>query len=213
MITSPSLLRTLCAPLAAIAFAGCASEMSAVSIEGFEFIDVKDNFCMPSGTSLVQGELDSALGTGYIVAVTVKNDLPDNADEAADRLNSNTVNLDTVEVTYRTSKDATFQPPAPETLPVSIIAKAGSEAKAAMHVLSAANGAVLANADGGFLIVEVRLTGKTADGAAITSNTAQFPVKVCTNCIKPCRSGEEVVFACSPGQADGSVCAPIADAE
>lgn len=204
-------LRSLLLPFATLALAGCASDMSPVSIQGFEFIAIKDGVCMPSGANLVQSRLDTALGTGYMVAVKVANDLASNADVTADRVNSNTVYLDTAEVTFRASKGAGFQTPAAERIPVSIVVPAGGKADAAMQVLSVKNGETLQNAELGFLIVEVRLTGKTADGAAVASTPAEFPVQICKNCVNPCGSGEEIVAACSPGQSDGVICDAVGD--
>lgn len=212
MITS-RILRNVSLPLVTLALAGCVSDMSAVSILGFEFIDVDSKgVCVPSGTSLVQGRLDTAVGTGYMVGVNVTNDLPDNADLDADRIASNTIYLDTAEVRFRASKGAAFQTPAPERLPLSIVIPPGRTHKAAMQVLSTVNGQTLEYAERGFLIIEVRLTGKTADGAAVIGSPAEFPVQVCSNCISPCGPGEEIVQACSPGQPDGVVCAEIDDA-
>lgn len=203
------IVRTVFLPLA-LAFAGCASDMSAVTIEGFEFIKLENNVCLPSGTALVEGRLDTALGTGYMVGVNLKNELPSNADPDSDRANSNNVYITGVEAKFRTSKGAAFQAPAPETLPVSIFVPAGGTANAAIQVLTEVKGITLENADNGFLIVDVRLTGKTADGAAISSNSAEFPVKICSNCAAFC-PGERLVSSCSAGQSDGVVCGDIDD--
>lgn len=204
------ILSCLALPFAALAAAGCTSNMSAVTIQGFEFISNDGTACMPSGTSLVQGKLDTAVGSTYVVGVNVSNELPDNENEEANRLNSNTVYLDTALVSFRTSQNAPFAAPAAERVPVSIVVPAGGEASAAMQVLSSVNGATLSGATDGFLIVEVSFTGKTADGAAITSAPAEFPVQLCANCVSPCPANEEVTSACSPGQSDGVLCAPAA---
>lgn len=201
------ILSCLALPFAALAAAGCTSNMSAISIQGFEFITNEGTTCMPSGTTLVQGKLDTAVGSTYMVGVTVTNELPANDDEEANRLNSNTVYLDTALVSFRTSENAPFAPPASERVPVSIVVPSGGEANAAMQVLSSANGASLAGATDGYLIVEVSFTGKTADGAAVASTPAEFPVQLCANCVTPCAPNEEVASACSPGQADGVICA------
>lgn len=200
----------LAPPLLALAAVGCTSNMSAVAIEGFEFVSNDGDACVPSGTKLVQGKLDTSVGSTYVVAVKVRNALPENADEKASRLDSNTVYLDTALVSFRTSDNAPFAAPANERVPVSIVVPAGAVADAAMQVLTNVNGASLSGATDGFLIVEVTLTGKTADGAAITSLPAEFPVQLCTNCVNPCNEGEKVTSACSVGQPDGALCGTAA---
>src|SRR5690606_17850242 len=98
----------LAPPLLALAAVGCTSSMSAVTVEGFEFISNEGSACVPSGTTLVQGKLDTSVGSTYVVGVNIKNDLPGNADEEANRLDSNTVYLDTALVSFRTSDNAAF---------------------------------------------------------------------------------------------------------
>lgn len=199
-------LTQLALPALAVLATACLSDMSAVTITGFETITLDGGVCKPSGTTLIQGGLDTAGGQSYMVAVSLKNEMPSNKDDKANRLDSNTVYFDTAEVSFRTSAGAPFGAPAPERIPVSVVVPAGGSARAAMTVLSSLNGQTLAGASDGFLIIDVRLTGKTADGAAIMSNSAEFPVQLCTNCMNPCNQGEVVVNACSPGQPDGTVC-------
>ena len=204
MKTSRPLL--LAAPLAAVLSAGCLSDMSAVTVRGFQTITAGDGMCLPSGATAVQGLLDTAAGTGYMLAVELVNEMPATDVEEV-RTDSSTVFLDTAEVSFRTSEGAAFPAPAPERIPVSIVVEPAGESVAALQVMSPTNGAALAGASDGYLIIEVRLTGKTADGAAVASAAAEFPVRVCANCVTPCPAGEEVVSACSPGQPDGVVCA------
>lgn len=172
------------------ASAGCLTDYSALTIDGFQTIEIGPGRCDP-GDFVTSGTLDTLRSTGFLAGVRITNGLEPGANPQAGVNESRMVMIDTVAVSWRTSVGAPFAPPPPENLPLSLMLQPGESVNTVVTLLTAANGASLEGASGGQLIGSVTLKGKTSDGAAISSVSAEFAISLCEGCMRlSCETNE-----------------------
>src|SRR5262245_1412014 len=175
-----------------LAGAGCSVDtQSSVVIDGFYALvsDPENNICVHADeeTPMTQGGYDAGLGqlgTSYYEYILVRNNLPENSDASAGRLNSNDFQVQAVEVSIGNTGPWKFLP-ASQTVAVSAGVRVGGTIFLPVPIFSPTLAAamiegkpgqpspVAAEGDAFPLNVRVRARGVLLDGSEVETNEMQ----------------------------------------
>jgi hypothetical protein len=206
---------------------------SSIVIDGFFPLTFDDGStaCVPGDQDnpITSGTYDAGLGqlgVSYYTYVLVRNNLPDNSDNSAGRLNSNDFQLRSLEVTIDNAKPWQFLPSkqivnasagvrvaGTSFVPVPLISPTLA---ASMVQGSPAAPSPIANEGSQFAInVRVRAKGVLNDGSEVESNEMSFPMTISNHKLgNPCQTNQ-LLSGCTvvdtaqgtfPVQSDGWTC-------
>jgi hypothetical protein len=206
------------ASLAVLLLAGCPAEFSGVTIVGVcSPPEPVNNACTYpatcdtffAGTAILDAAAGQAGGVDFRLPVEIDNQLPNNADTANGRINTNDAQVQSWEVTYPGTSVPSWNVGATVTI------KASGTSGALLRLIRVQDFAALAPNGAGTRQVVVSVRGHGVLGSQDAFTTAWFdvPVTVCNDCLpkNPCPSGTTFQGACpSTGSASAPVQSPSA---
>lgn len=183
--------------LALAAGGGCTIDtQSSIVVDGFYPLvyEISENTCRHGDEEnpITSGSYDAGLGqlgTSYYAYVLVRNNLPDNSDESAGRLNSNDFQLRAVDVSIDNSGPWRFLP-STQTVALSAGVQVAGRIFVPVPLISPTLAAAIvqgtpelpspvANEGDSFpLMIRLRARGVLLDGSEIESNEMLFPITV-----------------------------------
>lgn len=209
--------RALATATLALALSGCAVEFSGVSIAGVcspPTPDANTAACVyPStcdafyaGTPLLDAGA-SGQSLDFRLPVEIDNQLPNNADPANGRVNTNDAQIDNFEVAYEGVSLPTWN------VPATVTVKAAGTAGALLRLIpvQAFPTIVPPVATTRQMVVSVRAQGKLGSQDSFTTAWVRIPVEVCNGCLATvqwCPSGKAFSGACPSAVASGPVQLP-----
>jgi len=204
------------APLAGL-LAGCSAEFSGVTIAGAcsaPAPDAASGACTYpaacdaffAGTAILDAAAGQVQGLDFRLPVEIDNTLPNNADTANGRVNTNDAQVQSFEVSYPGTSLGTWNVPATVTI------RAAGTSGALLRLIRVQDFAALAPSGAGTRQIDIAVRAHGVLGSQSAFSTAWFhvPVTVCNDCLptNPCPAGKSYVAACPSAPAPGPVQTP-----
>jgi hypothetical protein len=203
----------------ALLLASCTAEFSGVSIAGIctpPSPDAATLSCLYpascdtyfAGSAVLDVLTNQATALDFRVPVEIDNALPNNADTANGRVNTNDAQIQSFEVTYPGSSLGSWN------VPGTVTVRAAGTSGAVLRLIQAKDFPVIAPAGAATrqMVVSVRAHGVLGSQDSFTTAWFDVPVTVCNNCLSgnPCPTGKTYVAACPSAPAPGPVQTPSA---
>jgi len=167
---------------------GCADNESMLFVRGAMHLTAGscDLVADSSATMLTNGVYDIAFKQAYSAALLVGNQLASRGQKARSRTETSSITLEGAEVNLLSSQGGSLVPAF--TSPGAGFVEVGSGQDNGYGVMSAViipafAAKAAATNNGGYVIAEIKVFGKTLGGQDVESGVFKFPITVCSGCL------------------------------